>query len=68
ADSIDEVHVFIAPTLVGGSEAASPVAGRGIDLLSAALRLESPSIEQLDGDLYVHGHVARGKVLGAVRE
>jgi diaminohydroxyphosphoribosylaminopyrimidine deaminase / 5-amino-6-(5-phosphoribosylamino)uracil reductase len=53
ARAIDEVHVFIAPKLVGGASAATAVAGRGIDEISAALCLESPQIRQLDGDVYI---------------
>src|SRR5208283_5655345 len=34
---IDEVHVFIAPKLAGGSEAPGPIAGRGVEAISAAL-------------------------------
>jgi diaminohydroxyphosphoribosylaminopyrimidine deaminase / 5-amino-6-(5-phosphoribosylamino)uracil reductase len=53
AREIDEVHVFIAPKLVGGASAASAVAGRGIAEMSAALCLESPHVRQLDGDTYI---------------
>jgi diaminohydroxyphosphoribosylaminopyrimidine deaminase / 5-amino-6-(5-phosphoribosylamino)uracil reductase len=53
ARAIDEVHVFIAPKLVGGASAATAVAGRGIAEISAALRLESPQVRQLDGDVYI---------------
>ena len=55
--AIDEVHIFIAPKLAGGSIAPSPVAGLGIDRMSAALRLADISVEELEGDIYVHGRV-----------
>jgi diaminohydroxyphosphoribosylaminopyrimidine deaminase / 5-amino-6-(5-phosphoribosylamino)uracil reductase len=57
-DQIDEVHVFIAPKLLGGSDAPSPVAGTGIDFLKAA-RLIAPQVEQCGCDVYVHGRVVR---------
>jgi len=56
--AIDEVHVFIAPKLVGGSRAPSPFAGAGIARISAALQLADIAIEELGGDVYVHGRLA----------
>ena len=53
ARAIDEVHVFIAPKLVGGASAATAVAGRGIAEMSAALRLESPQVRQVGDDTYI---------------
>ena len=56
---IDEVHVFLAPKLLGGAEAPGPVAGRGIDSISDALELGSTAVRQLGGDLYLCGRVVR---------
>ncbi len=58
ANAIDEVHVFIAPKLVGGHTAAGPVAGEGIPQMADALRLDRPVWQDVDGDLYLHGWVA----------
>ena len=54
---IDEVHVFIAAKLVGGETAASPLAGEGIPQMAEALRLDRPTWQQIDTDLYLHGRV-----------
>ena len=54
---LDEVHVFIAPRLLGGDAAPSPIAGEGIEQLSRALLLETPEIEQVGSDVYIHGRV-----------
>ena len=59
AGAIDEVHVFLAPKLVGGSSAISPIAGEGIDEMSGALMLDTPEVRQVDSDVYVHGPVRR---------
>ena len=59
AGAIDEVHVFLAPKLVGGTSAASPMAGDGIDEMSGALLLDKPEVRQVDSDVYVHGPVRR---------
>jgi diaminohydroxyphosphoribosylaminopyrimidine deaminase / 5-amino-6-(5-phosphoribosylamino)uracil reductase len=60
ARAIDEVHVFIAPKLIGGASAATAVAGRGIAEMSAALCLESPLVRQLDGDVYITARSGSG--------
>jgi diaminohydroxyphosphoribosylaminopyrimidine deaminase/5-amino-6-(5-phosphoribosylamino)uracil reductase len=56
---IDEVHTFIAPRLVGGAATAGPTAGEGVAQMSDAVLLESPDVQQIDDDIYVHGRVAR---------
>jgi diaminohydroxyphosphoribosylaminopyrimidine deaminase/5-amino-6-(5-phosphoribosylamino)uracil reductase len=55
--AVDEVHVFIAPKLAGGTAALGPVGGAGIERMSAALKLADITIEELDGDVYVHGRI-----------
>jgi diaminohydroxyphosphoribosylaminopyrimidine deaminase/5-amino-6-(5-phosphoribosylamino)uracil reductase len=59
AGQIDEVHAFIAPKLIGGAGAPTPIAGSGLDLLANALLLVDPRIEQCGSDVYVRGRVAR---------
>lgn len=54
---LDEAHVFIAPRLLGGAAALSPVLGWGVDHPGAGLTLEGPQVEVLDGDVYVHGRM-----------
>ncbi len=56
---IDEVHVFIAPKLLGGRAAPTPLAGIGLESIAEALSLENPQVEIAGSDVYVHGHVAR---------
>jgi len=53
--AIDEVHAFVAPKLIGGKLAPSPIAGAGLAEMSAALELESMHVEMLDHDLHIHG-------------
>jgi diaminohydroxyphosphoribosylaminopyrimidine deaminase/5-amino-6-(5-phosphoribosylamino)uracil reductase len=54
---VDELHVFIAPKLVGGSDAPGPVGGEGVAAIAEALRLPSPGFERLGDDVYVHGRL-----------
>ncbi len=55
--AVDEVHVFIAPKLVGGAKAPSAMAGLGLAEMTAALRLRSPKVEMLGDDVYLSGCV-----------
>jgi diaminohydroxyphosphoribosylaminopyrimidine deaminase/5-amino-6-(5-phosphoribosylamino)uracil reductase len=55
AAAIDEVHVFVAPLLVGGSEAPTPVGGLGAARLADALRLAEWRVERVEADVYLHG-------------
>ncbi len=59
AGPIDEVHVFIAPKLFGGSAAATPTAGTGIAAVSDALRINELEMRRVGEDMYVHGRVRR---------
>lgn len=52
---IDEVHAFIAPLLLGGADAPSPIAGHGVASVAQGMRLESPCFEWLNGNIYLHG-------------
>src|SRR5262249_1618389 len=55
AREIDEVEVFIAPKLFGGTAALSPFGGQGAARIEEALTLSEYRIEELDGDLVIHG-------------
>ena len=52
---IDEVHIFIAPTLTGGATAKTALAGLGAERLADSLRLAEITTEMIEGDVYVHG-------------
>jgi diaminohydroxyphosphoribosylaminopyrimidine deaminase / 5-amino-6-(5-phosphoribosylamino)uracil reductase len=59
ARQIDEVHVFIAPKLIGGSGAGAPFTGVGIVQMAYVLCIDTPVVENLGGDVYIHGRVVR---------
>jgi diaminohydroxyphosphoribosylaminopyrimidine deaminase/5-amino-6-(5-phosphoribosylamino)uracil reductase len=60
ARAIDEFHVFVAPKLVGGAAALTPVGGLGVATIAEALPLAEWRVEQLDGDVLLHGWTAAG--------
>ncbi len=53
---VDKVQAFIAPVIIGGSGAASPVEGVGADVMAHTHRLESTSIRQVGTDWLVTGY------------
>jgi len=54
---IDKVYWFIAPKIIGGKEAPTPVGGRGIPLLKDVLLLKSMEIQRFDEDILVIGYL-----------
>ncbi len=56
---IDEVHVFLAPKLVGGTGAVSPIGGQGIADMADAIPIDGPEIQVLGSDVYLHGPVRK---------
>ena len=52
---IDEVYAFIAPKLVGGAEAKTPIEGTGFASLSDAIKLNDIDVEIVGQDILVHG-------------
>ena len=55
---VDKVIAFIAPIIIGGAEAKTAVAGKGVDRLADSLRLERVRVEKVGDDLMVSGYVA----------
>jgi diaminohydroxyphosphoribosylaminopyrimidine deaminase/5-amino-6-(5-phosphoribosylamino)uracil reductase len=53
---VDKVHAIIAPMVVGATEAATPVAGRGAGRMAEAPRLRDITVERLGEDVLVAGY------------
>ena len=62
---VDEVDVFIAPLVEGGTHEFTPARGLGVDAMSAALRLESLTISRVDDDVRIRGLVPPRVVSGS---
>ncbi len=59
---VDKVIAFTAPIIIGGAEAKTAVAGKGVDRVADSFRLERLRVEKLGDDLMVSGYVvAKGK-------
>lgn len=59
---VDKVYFFIAPKIIGGKEAKTPVAGTGILNLQEALALKDIQIEKIEEDILIIGRVDKDKV------
>lgn len=56
---VDAVQVYIAPCLIGGSQAKTPVEGQGIADLKARIKLENLQFAQVGEDFYITGDVIK---------
>ncbi|MCE5287514.1 MAG: bifunctional diaminohydroxyphosphoribosylaminopyrimidine deaminase/5-amino-6-(5-phosphoribosylamino)uracil reductase RibD [Pelosinus sp.] len=59
ANIIDKVYWFIAPKIIGGKSAPSPVGGEGIEEMSQALLLEDFEQHTVGKDILICGYVER---------
>jgi diaminohydroxyphosphoribosylaminopyrimidine deaminase/5-amino-6-(5-phosphoribosylamino)uracil reductase len=57
---VDKVYAFIAPVIVGGEDAASPVEGWGAATMDAAWRLERSRFQAIGPDWLIAGYPAAG--------
>ena len=59
AGLVDKVIAIIAPIVIGGTAAKTPVAGVGVEKIAQAYRLENVRISHFDGDTVISGYVVR---------
>jgi diaminohydroxyphosphoribosylaminopyrimidine deaminase/5-amino-6-(5-phosphoribosylamino)uracil reductase len=57
AGEIDELRLFLAPLLLGGSAARDPLEGEGVERISEALRALTMSCESIGEDLLISARV-----------
>lgn len=55
AGYINEVYAFIAPKIIGGHSALTPVAGQGIKNMRDAIQLKNITYKQIENDLLIKG-------------
>ncbi len=56
---VDEAAFFVAPKLLGGSEAKTPIEGQGLERMAQAVELEELGVEKVGTDLLIHGLIKR---------
>ena len=57
AGCVDEVWAFIAPKIIGGEGAMTPVSGKGIAIMSDAIQLQNIDIQNINGDILIKGKI-----------
>jgi diaminohydroxyphosphoribosylaminopyrimidine deaminase/5-amino-6-(5-phosphoribosylamino)uracil reductase len=57
---IDRAAVFVAPKLIGGREAGTPLAGKGLEKIAEAYHLRNVTIKNLDCDILIEGDLFGG--------
>ena len=69
AQLVDKVVAFVAPKIVGGTNAKTAITGWGVNLMHRAVTLDDVTIREFDGDVCVEGYVSdrfrRTKPLGS---
>ncbi|MEL6438107.1 MAG: bifunctional diaminohydroxyphosphoribosylaminopyrimidine deaminase/5-amino-6-(5-phosphoribosylamino)uracil reductase RibD [Cyanobacteria bacterium J06621_8] len=55
--AVQKLMAFIAPKIIGGSAAPSPVGDLGLDLMSNALNLSQVTTKFIDSDILVEGYL-----------
>ena len=56
---VDKVIAIVAPMIIGGAMAKTPVAGDGVEKISQALRLENVRVTQFNDDTVISGYVVK---------
>ena len=62
---VDKVVAFIAPIIIGGREAITPVGGEGVKTIAEALKLCRVKVERFGEDVMISGYLRRGKCSAA---
>lgn len=55
---VDQLYCFIAPKIIGGRQAPTPVDGEGVKKIKEALLLKDMEVERVGKDFLVKGYVA----------
>lgn len=54
---VDKVVYFIAPKIIGGRDAKTPIGGKGIENMEEALKLKDVEIKKIGDDVVIEGYL-----------
>lgn len=57
ANLVNKVYAFIAPKIIGGKNALTPIGGEGVSLMKDALVLKDVTYTQFDEDILIEGYL-----------
>ena len=55
--TIQKVMAFIAPKIIGGTSAPSPVGDLGLSTMTDALQLKEVEVKAIDSDILIEGYL-----------
>ena len=56
---VDKINAFIAPKIIGGDAAKTPVGGEGIELMRDAISLSNIEIHRFEEDIMIEGYILK---------
>ncbi len=56
---VDKIQCYIAPKLIGGSTAKTPIGGRGFPLLQQAVAVRDMQVHRIDDDICIEGYISK---------
>ncbi|MEA1929023.1 MAG: bifunctional diaminohydroxyphosphoribosylaminopyrimidine deaminase/5-amino-6-(5-phosphoribosylamino)uracil reductase RibD [Candidatus Auribacterota bacterium] len=59
---VDELHLFVAPLIIGGRDAISAIGGKGVKSIKEAYRLREMRVERLGEDIHIYGTLKQKNV------
>ena len=59
AGLVDKLYAFVAPVVIGGAGAASPVAGQGASRMAETWQLTETALRQIGPDWLITGYPVR---------
>jgi diaminohydroxyphosphoribosylaminopyrimidine deaminase/5-amino-6-(5-phosphoribosylamino)uracil reductase len=66
AGQVDEVDVYLAPIIEGGSHDFTPARGLGVATIAEALRLEAMTVSRVESDVRIQGRVCHSRSAGGL--
>jgi len=67
-DLVDELHLFIAPIIIGGRDAVPAVGAEGVKSIKEAYRLHDMIVDRIGEDIHVFGRIKNVKKKGRRKE
>lgn len=57
AGLVNKVYAFVAPKIIGGSQALTPVSGQGVAFMKDAYQLKDIQFQRFDEDILIEGYL-----------
>lgn len=61
ADSVNKMSIYIAPKIIGGAKAISPIMGQGVQVMSEVYRIKDMEINRIRDDIHIEAYIDRSE-------